>query len=187
MTNKHPDHAYYFSVGINDIPWSRLLHWYGRATDFPSLFNDILSGDPVKGLAAIETIAVNVEREREGIIMATPFAMIFLFRLLSFDPVNKEDILKQIYVIVDTTRNQWRQYEGERVQEEVKHPGEMLTDAFLFPAFISEEVDETLWDQYIIGNEHYYWLKFILEMVRCFSSVLKTCGELGEAIILTLE
>jgi len=89
------DKEFYFSVGLNDIPWDRLVHWYGRATDFPTYFSDILSGEPERQTTAINKIGINIEHQ-DGIMMATPFTLIFLFRLLSFDNTNKKQILRDL-------------------------------------------------------------------------------------------
>jgi len=73
---------YIHNVKVEDIPWRRITTTYGRATDFPKYF-EILSKmedwDAVKN--AGEEIAMNIEHQ-STLWHATPFAMIFLYRIL---------------------------------------------------------------------------------------------------------
>ncbi len=33
------------TLSIDKIPWSRIVHWYGRATEYPAYFESIKNGN----------------------------------------------------------------------------------------------------------------------------------------------
>ena len=71
------------TVKSAEIPWHRLTTAYGRATGFPEYF-DVLS--KMEDLEAInnagEEVAINIEHQ-STLWHSTPFALIFLCRILS--------------------------------------------------------------------------------------------------------
>lgn len=165
------DREFYFSVGINDIPWDRIVHWYGRATDFPAYFYDILSDQPERQKVAIEKIGINIEHQ-DGIMMATPFTLIFLFRLLSFENINKKQILEKILTVAKATKFQFQLYETQDIPITIGSISELLSEKYIWEKFESEEQDEINWEEFDYSAEHYYWLKYTFEIIRTFSSVM---------------
>jgi len=67
---------------VSVIPWHRLTTPYGRATDFPSLFETLQNGDIAAANKAGETIEENIEHQ-STLWHCTPFAMIFLARIFA--------------------------------------------------------------------------------------------------------
>lgn len=168
--------AFYFSVGVNEIPWDRIVHWYGRATDFPLLFNDLLSDDSKKQKEALNKIKTNIEHQ-DGVIMATPFTLIFLFRLLSFSNADKIAILEVILVVFRATKFQLEFYEDKEIDNliegQIENIEELLSDQYLWPVFENKDQDEILWEEYDYSDEHYSWLMFIFDIGKAYSDVIK--------------
>lgn len=165
------DKEFYFSVGLNDIPWDRLVHWYGRSTDFPTYFSDALSGEPERQSTAINKIGINIEHQ-DGIMMATPFTLIFLFRLLSFDNIDKKQILDKILTVAKATKFQFELYENQEIPTTIHNIQELLSEKYIWATFESELQDEINWEEYNYSDEHYYWLKYTFDVIRTFSSIL---------------
>ena len=86
------------SVQIADIPWSRLVTTYDRATDFPLYFEAMLGSDVPEAEKAVKQIALNIEHQNT-LWPATPFAMIFLARILekAFSDI-KKDVNRRIAI-----------------------------------------------------------------------------------------
>ncbi len=74
--------TYIETVKVSDIPWHRLTATYGRATDFPAHFEVLWDMKDVDAIdAAGEELAQNIEHQ-STLWHATPFALIFLLRIL---------------------------------------------------------------------------------------------------------
>ena len=74
--------TYIETVKVSDIPWHRLTTTYGRATDFPAHFEVLWDMKDVDAIdAAGEEQAQNIEHQ-STLWHATPFALIFLLRIL---------------------------------------------------------------------------------------------------------
>lgn len=74
--------TYIETVKVSDIPWHRLTTTYGRATDFPAHFEVLWDMKDVDAIdAAGEELAQNIEHQ-STLWHATPFALIFLLRIL---------------------------------------------------------------------------------------------------------
>ena len=74
--------TYIETVKVSDIPWHRLTTTYGRATDFPAHFEVLWDMKDVDAIdAAGEELAQNIEHQ-STFWHATPFALIFLLRIL---------------------------------------------------------------------------------------------------------
>ena len=163
---------FYFSVGLNDIPWDRLVNWYGRSTDFPNYFYDLLSDETERQKKAIDKIGSNIEHQ-DGIIMMTPFALIFLFRLLSFEKTNKNQILEKILTVAEATKFQLGLFEKKEIPTEINNIQELLNEKYIWPTFESELQDDIYWEEYGYGKEHYYWLQYSFDIIKTFSFILK--------------
>ena len=187
QTNKQ----FYLSVGLNDIPWDRLVHWYGRSTDFPAYFYDLLSDQPERQKASIDKIGINIEHQ-DGIIMATPFTLIFLFRLLSFENTNKKQILEKVLTVAKATKFQFELYENQEIPTVIDNIQELLSEKYIWATFESELQDEINWEEYDYSNEHYYWLKYTFDIIKTFSFILtrftdKTEIDIANQILKTVD
>lgn len=73
---------YIETVQVSDIPWHRLTTTYGRATDFPTELDVLWNMESIETInAAGEELAQNIEHQ-STLWHATPFALIFLLRIL---------------------------------------------------------------------------------------------------------
>lgn len=162
--------GYYFLVGVNDIPWNRIVHWYGRATGFPELLAELTNADLIKQEYAINKILVNIEHQ-DGIIMATPFTLIFLFRSLSLASVNKQGILKAILKVLKAAKFQDGFYGSENASPEITNIQDLVTEKYLWPEFESEEQDELNWEEYSYAEEYCSWIKYTLDIAKSFIGV----------------
>ena len=74
--------TYIETVKVSDIPWHRLTTTYGRATAFPAYLEVLWDMKDVDAIdAAGEELAQNIEHQ-STLWHATPFALIFLLRIL---------------------------------------------------------------------------------------------------------
>ena len=131
---------YIETVKVSDIPWHRLTTTYGRATDFPAEFDvlwNIESMDAVD--AAGEALAQNIEHQ-STLWHATPFAMIFLFRI--FKKAQEE-----------RTQNKVAQYLAEQLVDLFSVIAECIRDGLLLehadplPCFEDMLNEEYLWSE----------------------------------------
>ncbi len=110
--------------------------------------------------------------------MATPFTLIFLFRLLLFDNTNKRQILDKILIVAKATKFQLEFYENQEVPTTINYIGELLSEKYIWPTFQSEPEDEKNWEEHDYGDEHYYRLKYTFDIIRTFSfTLIKLTGK----------
>ena len=164
---------FYLFVGVNDVPWDRIQHWYGRASNFPTLFKQLLSKDEVVQKEAIDEIKNKIEHQ-DGVIMATPFTLLFLFRVLTIDKKKIEkilnDILDTILVSLQAAKFQMDNYES--ISNKMITIYELLSEKHLLPAFESEEQDEIIWEEYDYSEEWYYWSYYTIHIAQSFISII---------------
>lgn len=166
---------FYLFIGINDIPWDRMVHWYGRASNFPELLKNLLSEDLAIQQSSINEIKNKIEHQ-DGIIMVTPFTLIFLFRTITIDKTKIDkianDILDTILVCLEATKFQLKFYSNPPIEGEIKTIAELLSEKYLWKEFESEEHDEINWEEYDYSEEHYYWLDYTIDIARFFTPVI---------------
>ena len=131
---------YIETVQVSDIPWHRLTTTYGRATDFPTELDVLWNMESMETVdAAGEALAQNIEHQ-STLWHATPFAMIFLFRI--FKKAQEE-----------RTQNKVAQYLAEQLVElfvviaECIRDGLMLEHADPLPNFEDMLNGEYLWSE----------------------------------------
>jgi len=179
------DPEFCFSVGLNDIPWNRLMDWYGRATDFPNYFQELLSDYFDQQRKAIATIANRIEHQ-DGIIMVTPFALVFLMRLLPFEKADKISILETILAVAKAADYQFEYYEGNQTEHKVESIQQLLAEENILPKFESEYQDEIIWEKWfgpIYDKLHYCWLSAVFIVLQCFHPALANISDEAEAEI----
>jgi len=166
---------FYLLVGINDIPWDRTVHWYGRASNFPGLLKNLISEDLTIQQSSINKIKNNIEHQ-DGIIMATPFTLIFLYRILSVDKTKIDgilnDILDTILVCLEAAKFQLDLYSENPIDNNITSIKELLSEKYLWKKFESEEQDEINWKEYDYSEEHYYWLEYTINIANFFTPVI---------------
>lgn len=131
---------YIETVQVSDIPWRRLTTTYGRATDFPTELDVLWNMESIETInAAGEELAQNIEHQ-STLWHATPFAMIFLFRI--FKKAQEE-----------RTQNKVAQYLAEQLVDlfsviaECIRDGLLLEHADSLPCFEDMLNEEYLWSE----------------------------------------
>lgn len=129
---------YIETVQVSDIPWHRLTTTYGRATDFPTELDVLWNMESIETInAAGEELAQNIEHQ-STLWHATPFAMIFLFRI--FKKAQEE-----------RTQNKVAQYLAEQLVDLFSVIAECIRDGLLLehadplPCFEDMLNEEYLW------------------------------------------
>ena len=131
---------YIETVKVSDIPWHRLTTTYGRATDFPTELDVLWNMESIETInAAGEELAQNIEHQ-STLWHATPFAMIFLFRI--FKKAQEE-----------RTQNKVAQYLAEQLVDLFSVIAECIQDGLLLehadplPCFEDMLNEEYLWSE----------------------------------------
>ena len=131
---------YIETVQVSDIPWHRLTTTYGRATDFPTELDVLWNMESIETInAAGEELAQNIEHQ-STLWHATPFAMIFLFRI--FKKAQEE-----------RTQNKVAQYLAEQLVDLFSVIAECIRDGLLLehadplPCFEDMLYEEYLWSE----------------------------------------
>ena len=131
---------YIETVQVSDIPWHRLTTTYGRATDFPTELDVLWNMESIETInAAGEELAQNIEHQ-STLWHATPFAMIFLFRI--FKKAQEE-----------RTQNKVAQYLAEQLVDLFSVIAECIRDGLLLehadplPCFGDMLNEEYLWSE----------------------------------------
>lgn len=131
---------YIETVQVSDIPWHRLTTTYGRATDFPTELDVLWNMESIETInAAGEELAQNIEHQ-STLWHATPFAMIFLFRI--FKKAQEE-----------RTQNKVAQYLAEQLVDLFSVIAECIRDGLLLehadplPCFEDMLDEEYLWSE----------------------------------------
>ena len=131
---------YIATVQVSDIPWHRLTTTYGRATDYPTELDVLWNMESIETInAAGEELAQNIEHQ-STLWHATPFAMIFLFRI--FKKAQEE-----------RTQNKVAQYLAEQLVDLFSVIAECIRDGLLLehadplPCFEDMLNEEYLWSE----------------------------------------
>lgn len=131
---------YIETVQVSDIPWHRLTTTYGRATDFPTELDVLWNMESIETInTAGEELAQNIEHQ-STLWHATPFAMIFLFRI--FKKAQEE-----------RTQNKVAQYLAEQLVDLFSVIAECIRDGLLLehadplPCFEDMLNEEYLWSE----------------------------------------
>jgi len=148
---------------LAETPWDRIVHFYGRASDFPEQVRLILSGEA--GLSVYDEISRNIEHQ-DGVCQASPFMTEALIELLREDGTHHAAVLAILKRVYDAVRFQLTAFPAP------DEPELGLEDE-LWPPFISEEEDEMLWEEWDSANWP-YWQR------RCHTLV---CSETTRSIL----
>ncbi len=130
-------------LSIQDIPWSRIVHWYGRATDYPDCFQAIEFGSIEEQQAAFNLLKSTIVHQN-GVIYATPFAIPFIVDLLHAKQTNTVQLLVLIKLVVDAVYFTYYNFEIDEKQPNCTIH-DLLSEQYLWPEFTSEYEDINLW------------------------------------------
>jgi len=135
---------------MHSIPWDRLVHFYGRATDIPELIGK-LQGE--QHAAVAEKLAYVLEHQ-DGVSQATPFAVakiIEIYPSLSFEQKSSINrLLTTIKKAAEFTVS------SPAAPKDLFSISQLLQPRFLWPPYESEDADEELWEELDLGQKEYY-------------------------------
>ncbi len=150
-----------YNLNINDIPWSRIVHWIGRATNYPKYLELLKNGSSEEQEKSLKEIQMTIEHQ-DGIIFATPVALPFLLELLEENNQNKHGILQIIKSIILAVNFQYEYFEIDNSLEKISLK-ELISEKYLWEPFESEDRDEELWEEYPYEPQH--WLVLTAEIL----------------------
>lgn len=147
----HDNQSFLQGVGVNNIPWNRLATTYGRAADFPLYFGALLASSKSEIDTAVEELELNIEHQ-STLWPATPFAMIFLARILEkMLQTIEQDISR--YVVINLLDLFVRVAEGCMMADEREQAAplprfeDMLGEEYLWSEEYDEEDDEARYEE----------------------------------------
>jgi hypothetical protein len=135
---------------IGNVPWDRIVHWYGRATDVPNLIEALKSDKHAESSEKLEYLL----EHQDGVSQATPFAVAAIasiYPLLSLEQKTSTDNLLSVI-----KRASEFTISSPCAPEELFSMPQLLTPEFLWPPYESEEIDEELWEEYSPDRKEYY-------------------------------
>jgi hypothetical protein len=125
-------------AGMGDVPWHRLVHCYGRASDVPPAIRAL--GGPGR-VEAIRHLRGCLEHQ-DGVIQATPFAVRFILRMREKDPTGVQAIIDPIAAAAEfMVKN------AAEPLPEVSWEATLAEDR-LWPEFTNERDDEIRWEEW---------------------------------------
>jgi len=148
---------------IENIPWSRIVHFYGRATEYPKHFNYILNGSVKEQEKSFSYINSTIEHQ-DGIIYATPFVVKFIIDFLKFEQTNKIELLKIIYNVLKSVNFQLQLFEKD--PKPIVSIEDLLNEKFLWKEYESEINDEILWEEWDYGEEYLKWITLTGKLIK---------------------
>jgi hypothetical protein len=129
-------------AGIDDLPWKRIVHVYGRAAKIPSAIRQLGTDDH----AAAEEELLRFLEHQDSLSQATPFAVFFILKLLRAgqvrDPVKVTRLLKVIGTAARFT------IEANRELKQALGWNALLAEERLWPEFKSARDDEIMSEEW---------------------------------------
>jgi hypothetical protein len=125
-------------AGLDDAPWPRIMHFYGRASDVPLAIRAL--GGPGRE-SAIRHLRRCLEHQ-DGVIQATPFAVRFILRIREKDPEGVREIIEPIAAAARFTL---ANFAGPLPDADWES---LLNEDGLWPEFTSAQDDEILWEEW---------------------------------------
>ena len=142
---------------MDKVPWNNIVHFYGRASDFPNQIQIIFEGN---NQHVYKDILDNIEHQ-DSISQATPFMLQILLELLNYS-VDKISILNICYKV-------WEDIKYFFTYNECKKPSadsmkSLLNKEFLWPDYKNEKVEENLWNEFSSKNNFYDWNYYTMKV-----------------------
>jgi hypothetical protein len=82
--------------GIDDIPWRRIVHFYGRATQIPGAIRDLATGRCAKASSHLSSCLTH----QDSVIQATPFAVWFIIAMLNANAVRDPQVVRRLLHVI---------------------------------------------------------------------------------------
>lgn len=153
--------AWIQNLTIQEVPWRRLATPYGRAADFPAHFKDMRS----KQISAMEAAAnqLALHMEHQGTLWpATPFAVIFLLRMLGESADKKSSGENARYRTDRLLEILTGVAEACRPARDIKHApplphfSDMLGEKYLWPDEYDEDEDMLRYEEGPFPDDLFY-------------------------------
>src|SRR5690349_8849347 len=129
-------------MDILDVPWNRVVHFHGRATDIPIAIRDLATE---RHKQAEEMLARNLEHQ-DGIVQATPLAVYFIAAAFRDGAVRDraavEALLRRILAAAEFQLSSRAPKSSPATLESIIAPEK------LWPVFKSDEEDEAIWEEW---------------------------------------
>lgn len=161
LMNKNQE--YIENLKVEEVPWHRITTTYGRATDFPKYFKimwDMADITSVK--EALYEVTSNMEHQ-STLWHATPFAMIFLKRILEHAvcEINKNQtanyIVEYLIDFFELIADCFRDCDVMDHPEQFEYFSDMLKEEYLCSEEYGEEEDEICYeDEEMFPEELFY-------------------------------
>jgi hypothetical protein len=129
---------------MKQIPWDRIVHWFGRANTVPETVQRLWSVDSSIRQKAQADLAHWLEHQG-GLSHATPFGIQLLIQALH-DP-KLPDRASVIAILEEIAKSALFQIEGPRYLPLSATIQDLISPKYLWPEFISEEEDEMLYEE----------------------------------------
>lgn len=147
---------------LGQIPRGRLMHFFGRATEYPKLIHALRSDDPDLRRSARTRLRETLEHQ-DGVGQATPYTIPFLLELAAEPQV--PDLLELLALLRHVLAAVMFHAEGPLPLPDVSGL-DLGTPIRLWPEFESEEKDEILWEDY--EETHEEWRGWQALTLRAF-------------------
>lgn len=168
--------SFYKTLNITDIPWDKLVHWNGQANNIPDLFQVIESSDVSKSRMALLTIANLIESEKK-IIITTPVALIFLFKLLEKQHANQDLILRILLKIAQALGSHWDTFYANDGVEQLTNVEDIWKQQHYFYTGDVEKIeDDTKLTEYLLNHAWYYSVKVFDEGKTILKAIVANDG-----------
>ena len=140
---------------LDSIPWNRIVHFHGRASNIPAAIHALDSDDRKRRSAAIQNLRDSLEHQ-DTVIQATAVAVPFLVtRLESFE--DSSDLLDLLTVLFDAAAFQLANNSAPTPPPRLE---DLLAEEKQWPPFDSEEEDEILWEDSGVTDDLPAWAWF---------------------------
>src|SRR6266478_6067137 len=127
---------------INQVPWCRLVHFYGRAADIPQAIRDLATDDHV----AAEKHLLHCLEHQDSLSQATPFAVFFIVGLLDSGRVRDPEQVHRLLSRIGAAARFQIECHGKPVT--TLDWNSLLAEERLWPEFKSKYDDEVRWEEW---------------------------------------
>lgn len=153
--------SYIKNVNIQDIPWHKMVSTYGRATDFPKYFDDLVSFKDEESVRfALKELVYNAEHQ-STLWHSTPFAMIFLVRVFNHISKTKDEkfnfVIEELIELFKDVAIAYIDGSSLEHEKQLELFEDMLKEEYLWSEIYDEEEDEIRWeDENVFPDDLFY-------------------------------
>lgn len=162
----------YANLDIENLPWDRLVTFYGRATNIPTKVEMLASTNTVIAHEASTYIKNNLEHQ-DGVIQATPFTVLYIINEYCLGNLQADNFIDIFSFFEKSCEYMISLFEEDEInyEDQIKELQDILKEK-LFPPFESEKKDEALWEVYDYGDESLLWHTETKRIIAQFKSDL---------------